>query len=182
MLHIDGSTGEGGGQVLRSSLALAILTGQAVHLTNIRAGRAKPGLQPQHLESVKAAHNLRRTVHGAALNSQQLLFEPGEVHAGRYRFDIGTAGATSLVLQTIFLPLARAGAQFQRHHHRWDARAAQPVLSLPGTPVAAGAAIVRLLGQAVARTGRVLSGGRRRNPGPDPPGRDDPAAAVNEAR
>ncbi len=109
MLHIDGSTGEGGGQVLRSSLALAILTGQSVHLTNIRAGRAKPGLQPQHLESVRAAAQIcGGQVHGAALNSQQLLFEPGEVHAGRYRFDIGTAGAAPLVLQTIFLPLARA--------------------------------------------------------------------------
>jgi RNA 3'-phosphate cyclase len=109
MLHIDGSTGEGGGQVLRSSLALAILTRQAVHLTSIRAGRAKPGLQPQHLESVKAAAQIcGGQVHGAALNSQQLLFEPGEVHGGRYWFEIGTAGATSLVLQTIFLPLAKA--------------------------------------------------------------------------
>jgi RNA 3'-terminal phosphate cyclase (ATP) len=108
MLHIDGSTGEGGGQVLRSSLALAILTGQSVHLTGIRAGRAKPGLQPQHLESVRAAAQIcGGQVHGAALNSQQLLFEPGEVHAGRYRFDINTAGATTLVLQTIFLPLAK---------------------------------------------------------------------------
>jgi RNA 3'-terminal phosphate cyclase (ATP) len=108
MLHIDGSTGEGGGQVLRSSLALAILTRQSVHLTNIRARRAKPGLQPQHLESVRAAAQIcGGQVHGAALNSQQLLFEPGEVHAGRYRFDIGTAGATTLVLQTIFLPLAK---------------------------------------------------------------------------
>jgi len=110
MLHIDGSTGEGGGQVLRSSLALAILTGQAVQLTHIRASRAKPGLQPQHLESVNAAAAIcGGQVSGAELHSQQLLFEPGEVHAGRYRFDIGTAGATSLVLQTIFLPLARAG-------------------------------------------------------------------------
>jgi len=109
MLHIDGSTGEGGGQVLRSSLALAILTGQSVHLTSIRAGRAKPGLQPQHLESVRAAAQIcGGQVHGAALNSQQLLFEPGEVHGGRYRFDINTAGAAALVLQTIFLPLAMA--------------------------------------------------------------------------
>jgi RNA 3'-terminal phosphate cyclase (ATP) len=97
--------------VLRSSLALAILTRHAVQLTNIRARREKPGLQPQHLESVKAAAAIcGGEVRGAALHSQALIFEPGEVHAGRYRFDINTAGATSLVLQTIFLPLARAGA------------------------------------------------------------------------
>jgi RNA 3'-phosphate cyclase len=111
MIEIDGSTGEGGGQVLRSSMALAILTGQAVHLTRIRAGRAKPGLQPQHLESVHAAAAVcGGALRGAALHSQELFFEPGEVHGGRYRFDIHTAGATSLVLQTIFLPLARAGS------------------------------------------------------------------------
>ncbi len=111
MLEIDGSIGEGGGQVLRNSLALAILTGRAVHLTNIRAGREKPGLQPQHLEAVHAAAAIcGAVVHGAALHSQQLFFEPGEVHSGRYRFDIGTAGATTLVLQTVFLPLAKAAA------------------------------------------------------------------------
>ncbi len=109
MLEIDGSTGEGGGQVLRSSLSLSVLTGQPVHLYNIRASRAKPGLQPQHLQSVQAAAAIcGAQVRGAALNSRELFFEPGSVHAGRYRFDIGTAGATTLVLQTIFLPLARA--------------------------------------------------------------------------
>lgn len=109
MLEIDGSTGEGGGQVLRSALALSILTGQAIHLINIRARRPKPGLQPQHLESVRAAAQIcGGQARGAALNSQQLFFEPGEVHPGRYRFDIKTAGASALVLQTIFLPLARA--------------------------------------------------------------------------
>ncbi len=110
MLEIDGSTGEGGGQVLRSSLALAILTSQAVHLTNIRAGRDRPGLQPQHLESVRAAAAIcGGELRGAALNSQQIFFEPGPVHPGRYHFDIRTAGAAPLVLQTVFLPLARAG-------------------------------------------------------------------------
>ena len=110
MLHIDGSMGEGGGQVLRSALSLAILTGQPVHLTNLRAGRDKPGLRPQHLEAVKAAAAIcGGEVRGAAVNSQQIFFEPGELHAGRYRFNIGTAGAATLVLQTVFLPLARAG-------------------------------------------------------------------------
>lgn len=108
MLQIDGSMGEGGGQVLRSALALSILSSQPVHLTNVRAKRDKPGLQPQHLKSVEAAAAIcGGQVQGAMLNSQELIFEPGEVHSGRYRFDIGTAGSTSLVLQTVFLPLSR---------------------------------------------------------------------------
>jgi RNA 3'-terminal phosphate cyclase (ATP) len=110
LLEIDGSFGEGGGQVLRTSLALSLLTGRPFRLYNIRAGRSKPGLQPQHLTSVEAAatigHAKRR---GAARGSSDLVFEPGEVTAGNYRFDIGTAGATGLVLQTLYLPLALRG-------------------------------------------------------------------------
>ncbi len=110
MLEINGAMGEGGGQVLRSSLSLAILTGKPVSITHIRASRAKPGLQPQHLQAVLAAAAIcGAQVSGAELHSQQLTFEPGEVHPGRYYFDIGTAGAASLVLQTVFLPLSRAG-------------------------------------------------------------------------
>jgi RNA 3'-terminal phosphate cyclase (ATP) len=109
MLLIDGSMGEGGGQVLRTSLSLSVLTGQGVHITNIRAGRAKPGLQPQHLTAVQAAAAVcSGQVRGAAVNSQQLFFEPGPVHASRYRFDIRTAGSAPLVLQTLALPLAKA--------------------------------------------------------------------------
>jgi len=101
--------GEGGGQVLRTALALAILTQTPIHLYNVRAGRKKPGLQPQHLKAVEAAAAIcGGQARGAALNSRELFFMPGEVHAGRYRFDIGTAGSAPLVLQTIFLPLARA--------------------------------------------------------------------------
>jgi RNA 3'-terminal phosphate cyclase (ATP) len=109
MIEMDGSMGEGGGQVLRTSLSLSVLTGQPIHLYNIRAGRAKPGLQPQHLQSVQAAAAIcGGQVRGAALNSRELWFAPGPVHPGRYRFDIGTAGAVTLVLQTVFLPLAKA--------------------------------------------------------------------------
>lgn len=108
MIEIDGAMGEGGGQVLRSALSLSILTGQSFHLVNIRANRSRPGLQPQHLKAVEAAAAVcGGQVRGAAVNSQQIFFAPGEVHTGRYRFDIGTAGAATLVLQTIFLPLAR---------------------------------------------------------------------------
>jgi RNA 3'-terminal phosphate cyclase (ATP) len=114
-LELDGSLGEGGGQVLRTSLALSLLTGRAFRLGNIRGGRAKPGLQPQHLMSVRAAATVGQAqIRGASLGSSVLVFEPGTVAAGSYRFDIGTAGATGLVLQTVYLPLAlRGGAASQ---------------------------------------------------------------------
>ncbi len=110
LVELDGSFGEGGGQILRSSLALALLTGKPFHLRNVRARRPKPGLQPQHLMSVRAAAAVGAAqVRGASVGSTDLLFEPGPVSAGTYRFDIGTAGATGLVLQTLYLPLALRG-------------------------------------------------------------------------
>jgi len=111
MLLIDGSQGEGGGQVLRSALTLSILTRQPFEIHSIRAGRSKPGLQPQHLKAVEAAAAVSQArVSGAALNSSRLVFDPGEIRSGRYRFDIPTAGAATLVLQTIALPLAFGSA------------------------------------------------------------------------
>jgi RNA 3'-phosphate cyclase len=110
MLELDGSFGEGGGQILRTSLALSLLTGRAFHLRNVRAGRAKPGLQPQHLMSVRAAAAIGQAqLRGASLGSSDLVFAPGTVQAGKYRFDVGTAGATGLVLHTLYLPLALRG-------------------------------------------------------------------------
>lgn len=110
MLELDGSFGEGGGQILRTSLALSLLTGQAFHLRHVRAGRAKPGLQPQHLRSVLAAGAVGGAqLRGATLGSTDLVFEPGAVTAGCHRFDIGTAGATGLVLHTTYLPLVLRG-------------------------------------------------------------------------
>jgi RNA 3'-phosphate cyclase len=106
-VQLDGSFGEGGGQILRSSLALALLTGRSFRLRNIRARRSRPGLQPQHLMSVQAAAEVgNATLRGAKLGSTTLDFEPGAVAGGDYHFRIGTAGATGLVLQTIYLPLA----------------------------------------------------------------------------
>lgn len=94
--------GEGGGQVLRSSLALAIATGRAVSFTNIRAGRKKPGLQAQHLASVRAAASICSAhVEGAAVGARALRFTPNAVVGGTHRIDIGTAGATSLVAHTV---------------------------------------------------------------------------------
>src|SRR5215468_4770319 len=98
LLEIDGSFGEGGGQVLRTSLALSLITGRGFHLRNVRARRPKPGLQPQHLTSVRAAAEVGpANLRGASLHSTDLVFEPGPVTPGRYQFAIGTAGATGLV-------------------------------------------------------------------------------------
>lgn len=103
--------GEGGGQVLRSALTLSIVTAQPFTINNIRARRSKPGLRAQHLKAVDAAAAISHAeVDGAYLESKSLEFYPGVVHSGRYKFDIGTAGATSLVLQTIAIPLSRANS------------------------------------------------------------------------
>lgn len=109
MIDIDGSFGEGGGQILRSSLALAMLTGSPVRIRNIRAGRSKPGLLRQHLTAVRAATQVcRARVQGDAIGSAEVVFEPGSVVGGAYEFDVGTAGSTTLVLQTILIPLMLA--------------------------------------------------------------------------
>ena len=111
MISIDGSLGEGGGQVLRTALALSLLSGQDFQLINIRAKRKKPGLQAQHLEAVRAATAIAKAeVEGAALGSQSLIFRPNGIHPGRYHWEIGTAWATTLVFQTVYLPLSRLGA------------------------------------------------------------------------
>lgn len=111
MLTIDGSYGEGGGQVLRSALSLSALLGRPVRIVNIRAGRRQPGLRPQHVQSVQAAAAIcAARVEGASEHSQVLVFEPqSPPQGGTYRFDIGTAGAATLVLQTVLVPLAMAG-------------------------------------------------------------------------
>jgi RNA 3'-terminal phosphate cyclase (ATP) len=102
ILHIDGSQGEGGGQIVRSSLALSLVTGKPVAIEQIRAGRQKPGLMRQHLTAVNAAVEIGQArVTGASIGSQSLRFEPGTVKAGEYRFSVGTAGSATLVLQTV---------------------------------------------------------------------------------
>jgi len=108
MLVIDGSRGEGGGQILRTALAMSLLTQTPVQIHKIRANRTpKPGLQPQHLMCVRAAAEIGHArVSGDSLGSSALSFIPGEINGGTYRFPIRTAGATSLVLHTVYLPLA----------------------------------------------------------------------------
>lgn len=110
MIRIDGTHGEGGGQILRSSLALSMITGAPFRIDGIRGGRRKPGLMRQHLTAVRAAAEVSGArVEGDEIGSTQLVFEPREVRAGDYVFSIGTAGSTTLVLQTVLAPLLRAG-------------------------------------------------------------------------
>ena len=109
MIHIDGSQGEGGGQILRTSLALSMLTGIPVQFSNIRAGRKKPGLMRQHLTAVLAAAEISQaTVTGVSIGARELIFKPGPVRAGDYTFSIGTAGSTTLVFQTVLPALMLA--------------------------------------------------------------------------
>ena len=102
IIELDGATGEGGGQILRSALTLAMITGRPFRIRNIRARRAKPGLMRQHLVAVQAASQIcGAEVKGAAVGSQELEFVPDQVQGGDYRFAIGTAGSCTLVLQTV---------------------------------------------------------------------------------
>jgi len=109
MLTIDGSFGEGGGQILRTALALSLVTAKPFRIENIRARRKNPGLLRQHLTAVNAAAEISRAeVTGAAIGSCELTFAPGSVVAGDYAFAVGTAGSTTLVLQTVLPALLTA--------------------------------------------------------------------------
>jgi RNA 3'-terminal phosphate cyclase (ATP) len=114
LIELDGSTGEGGGQILRTALALSMCTGQPMAIQRIRAKRPKPGLMRQHLTCVQAAVAVcGAKVEGAELGSQTLVFEPGPVRAGDYAFNVGTAGSCTLVLQTV-LPALMLCAEASR--------------------------------------------------------------------
>jgi RNA 3'-terminal phosphate cyclase (ATP) len=109
-LVIDGAAGEGGGQVLRTALALAAIAGRPIRIDRVRARRGTPGLRAQHLACVLAAAEVcGAEVRGATVGSGRVDFAPGPVRAGDYRFDVGTAGSTGLVLQTVLPILLDAG-------------------------------------------------------------------------
>lgn len=119
LLVIDGSHGEGGGQILRTALSLAAISGRVLRIERIRAGRRKPGLAAQHLTAIRAAAEVSRArLEGDTLGSEMLEFHPGGPPvSGSYRFDVaearegGSAGAATLVLQTVALPLALASGE-----------------------------------------------------------------------
>ncbi len=111
MITIDGSEGEGGGQVLRYSAALSLLTGEPFTITEIRGGRERPGLMRQHVTALEAACAIGGAeCSGLAVGSSELTFRPGTVTPGEYHFAVGTAGSTGLVLQTVLVPLMLAAA------------------------------------------------------------------------
>ena len=121
MIELDGSQGEGGGQILRTALALSLVTGKPFRMDNIRARRPKPGLMRQHLACVNAAVAVGGgSAHSVAVNADgrpvqigetMLLFTPGEVRAGDYEFAVGSAGSCMLVLQAVLWPLLQAKAE-----------------------------------------------------------------------
>jgi RNA 3'-terminal phosphate cyclase (ATP) len=149
MIIIDGSMGEGGGQVLRTSLGLSLVTGKPFRIENIRAGRRKPGLMRQHLTAMRAATEISAAkVSGDAIGSRELEFEPGEVRPGQYEFAVGTAGSATLVLQTVLpaLMVAQGPSQLTLKggtHNPWSppfdflAKAFLPLLNRMGANVKA---------------------------------------------
>ena len=111
LILIDGSIGEGGGQVLRSALTLSAITSKPFYINNIRSGRVNPGLRPQHLAAVNAVSDIcKAEVSGSYLGSEEVTFVPGNIRSGRYKFSIKTAGAATLVFQTIIFPLSMASS------------------------------------------------------------------------
>jgi RNA 3'-terminal phosphate cyclase (ATP) len=107
MIHIDGSQGEGGGQILRTALSLSTHLNGPITIENIRANRPKSGLRPQHLTAVKALQEIcGAEVEGLAVGSRRIVFKPGRVKPGPYFFDVGTAGSVTLIVQALLLPLA----------------------------------------------------------------------------
>lgn len=111
MITIDGSEGEGGGQVVRNACALSLITGQPFRITNARGKREKPGLMRQHVTAVEAACAIGAAdCEGLTVGTSEITFRPGTVTPGEYHFAVGTAGSTGLVLQTVLMPLILAGA------------------------------------------------------------------------
>lgn len=149
LLTIDGSQGEGGGQMLRTSLALSLVTKQPFRMVHVRARRPKPGLMRQHLTSLLAAKSVSNAeVTGAAVGSTELSFRPGDVRGGAYTFAVGTAGSATLVLQTVLPALMVAadpsnlvleGGTHNAHAPPFDflQRAYLPVVRRMGPGVAA---------------------------------------------
>lgn len=116
MIEIDGSQGEGGGQILRTSIALSAVTGKAVRIRNIRANRPNPGLAPSHVTSIDAVARIcDGEVDDLYPGSKNVTFRPGQLTGGRFEFDVGTAGSISLVLQSCLIPAALSKSRVAIH-------------------------------------------------------------------
>jgi RNA 3'-phosphate cyclase len=112
MIELDGSFGEGGGQLARTAVALSAIAGEPLRLVNVRARRARPGLAPQHLAAVRAVASLcAARCSGLELRSREFTFAPGKLRGGEHRFEVGTAGSVTLVLQALLPVLACAPAR-----------------------------------------------------------------------
>jgi len=110
LVELEGSEGEGGGQILRSALSASLITGRPFRISRIRAHRDPPGLRPQHLACVRGAEAISHSrSEGAQVGSEELTFSPGPVKAGCYVLEIGTAGSAPLLFQCLYFPLALSG-------------------------------------------------------------------------
>lgn len=108
MIHIDGSYGEGGGQILRNAVSLSVLTKEPVEISNIRANRPNPGIKPQHYTAIKILKKISiAETDGLKIGSSHLIFSPGDIRGREYNFDIGTAGSIVLVFQAYLLSLLK---------------------------------------------------------------------------
>ena len=159
MITIDGSTGEGGGQVLRTALALSLATGRPFRLDNIRSGREKPGLLRQHLTAVQAAAAVGDAqVEGHTIGSRAITFVPKAVRPGDYRFAVGTAGSATLVLQTVLPPLLTASGRLDPRTRRRHAQPVGAAVRFPAASLCAGCEPPGTIRRNVSEPGRVLSG------------------------
>jgi RNA 3'-terminal phosphate cyclase (ATP) len=114
MIELDGNYLEGGGQIIRTSIALSVITGKSVHIFNIRKGRKNPGLRPQHLEAITGVAKMcGASVDGLRIQSQNITFCPGSVQGGSFNIDTQTAGSVTLVMQTLLPIAAHSDLTFQ---------------------------------------------------------------------
>jgi len=161
LLEIDGAHGEGGGQLLRTALALSAATGRAVHVHDIRARRDKPGLAPQHLAAAHALATMcGASAEGLALRSRAVAFSPGPMRGGRYRFDVGTAGSVTLVLQALLPAMIAAATGFEVSvTGGTDVRAAPPADYMREVMLAHLAAMGAKVEATIVRRGYYPAGG-----------------------